>query len=72
MVSISLEACEVNEIKEGRSPLRIEKIRAGCSYAKITGPKLLQPGEEGAFDVVLNPKIVPTDAKAATAILANL
>ncbi len=54
---------------EGRSPLRIEKIRAGCSYAKITGPKLLQPDEEGTFNVVLNPKIVPTDAKAATAIL---
>lgn len=54
---------------EGRSPLRIEKIRPGCSYAKITGPKLLQPDEEGTFDVVLNPKIVPTDAKAATAIL---
>lgn len=54
---------------EGRSPLRIERIRAGCSYAKITGPELLQPNEEGTFDVVLNPKIVPTDAKAATAIL---
>ncbi len=53
----------------GRSPLRIERIRAGCSYAKITGPKLLQPNEEGTFEVVLNPKIVPTDAKAATAIL---
>ncbi len=53
----------------GRSPLRIEKIRAGCSYAKITGPKLIQPNEEGTFKVVLNPKIVPPDAKAATAIL---
>ena len=53
----------------GRSPLRIERIRAGCSYAKITGPKLIQPNEEGTFEVVLNPKIVPTDAKAATAIL---
>ena len=54
---------------EGRSSLRIEKIRAGCSYAKITGPELLQPNEEGTFDVVLNPKIVPTDTKAATAII---
>ena len=52
----------------GRNPLRIERIRAGCSYAKITGPKLIQPDEEGTFKVVLNPKIVPTDAKAATAI----
>lgn len=54
---------------EGRSPLQIERIRTGCSYAKITGPELLQPNEEGTFDVVLDPKIVPTDAKAATAIL---
>ena len=54
---------------EGRSPLRIERIRAGCSYAKITGPKLMQPNEEGTFKVVLDPKIVPSDAKTATAIL---
>ena len=54
---------------EGRSPLQIERIRAGCSYAKITGPEQLQPNEEGTFEVVLNPKIVPTDARAATAIL---
>ena len=54
---------------KGQSPLRIERIRAGCSYAKITGPELLQPDEEGTFDVVLNPKIVPTDTKAATAII---
>ncbi len=54
---------------EGRSPLQIETIRAGCSYAKITGPELLQPNEEGTLDVVLNPKIVPTDTKAATVIL---
>lgn len=54
---------------EGRSPLQIERIRAGCSYAKITGPETIQPDEEGTFEVVLNPKIVPTDAKAATAIL---
>ncbi len=56
-------------INEGRSPLRIKRIQTGCSYAKITGPELLQPNEEETFDVVLNPKIVPTDAKAATAIL---
>ncbi len=53
----------------GRSPLRIERIRAGCSYAKITGPKLIQPNEEGTFKVVLNPKTVPSDATPATAIL---
>ena len=53
----------------GRSPLQIEKIRTGCSYAKITGPKRLQPDEEGTFEVVLDPKIVPPDAAAATAIL---
>lgn len=54
---------------EGKSPLRVERIRAGCSYAKITGPKLIQPNEEGTFEVVLNPKTVPTNATAATAIL---
>ena len=59
----------VTAINEGRSPLRIERIRTGCSYAKITGPELLQPNEEGTFDVVLDPKIVPPNAKAATAIL---
>lgn len=54
---------------EGKNPLRIERIRAGCSYAKITGPKLIQPNEEGTFEVVLNPKTVPSDATPATAIL---
>ena len=53
----------------GRSPLRIERIRAGCSYAKVTGPKLIQPNEEGTFEVVLDPKTVPPDATTATAIL---
>ena len=54
---------------EGRSPLRIERIRAGCSYAKITGPEMIQPNEEGTFEVVLDPKTVPPDATTATAIL---
>ncbi len=53
----------------GRSPLRIERIRAGCGYAKITGPKLIQSNEEGTFEVVLNPKTVPSNATSATAIL---
>ena len=59
----------VKAINTGRSPLRIERIRTGCSYANITGPKLIQPNEEGTFKVVLDPKTVPSDAKAATAIL---
>ena len=54
---------------EGRSPLKIKRIKAGCPYAKITGPKLIQPNEEGTFKVVLDPEIVPPDATAATAIL---
>ena len=53
----------------GGGTLQIEKIRARCSYAKITGPKLLQPDEEGTFEVVINPQIVPTDATPATAVL---
>ena len=54
---------------EGKKPLRIEKIQTGRGYAKITGPERLQPNEEGTFRVVLDPKIVPPDATATTAIL---
>ncbi len=53
----------------GKTTLKINRIKAGCSYAKITGPELLQPNEEGTFTVVLDPKIVPSDATAATAII---
>ena len=53
----------------GRSPLKITRIQTGCTYAKITGPKLLQPDEEGMFNVVLNPKNVPEKVTTATAIL---
>lgn len=53
----------------GRSPLRIERIQTGCSYAEITGPEMIPPNEEGAFKVVLDPNIVPIDATAATVIL---
>lgn len=54
---------------EGKTTLKINRIKAGCSYAKITGPEMLQPNGEGTFKVVLNPKNVPSDATAATAIL---
>ncbi len=53
----------------GKSKLTIERIETGCSYAKIEGPQVLQPGEEGVFRVVFNPEVLPADAKPATAIL---
>ena len=53
----------------GRSPLRIIRIQTGCTYAKITGPDLLQPDQEGTFEVVINPKNVPQKLTTATAIL---
>ena len=53
----------------GRSPLRIIRIQIGCTYAKITGPDLLQPDQEGTFEVVINPKNVPQKLTTATVIL---
>ena len=53
----------------GKSTLHIQRVHTGCSYAKITGPERIQPNEEAAFHIVLNPEILPTDETSATATI---
>ena len=53
----------------GKSPLQINRIQTGCSYAEIEGPKVIPPDTEGTFQVTLNPQILPADTTSATAIL---
>ena len=53
----------------GRDTLRIQSVHTGCSYAKITGPELIQPDEEAAFHIVIDPEILPTDETSATATI---
>ena len=53
----------------GRDTLRIQRVHTGCSYAKITGPEQIQPNEEAAFHIVINPEILPTDETSATATI---
>lgn len=53
----------------GKNVLRIQSVHTGCSYAKITGPEQIQPGEAAAFHVVVNPEILPADQTSATATI---
>ena len=53
----------------GRDPLHIQRIHAGCSYAEITGPDVIQPDGESTFQIVLNPELLPTDETSATATI---
>ena len=53
----------------GKSPLHIQRVHTGCSYAKITGPEIIQPNTEGTFQIVLNPELLPDDETAATATI---
>ena len=53
----------------GNSPLHINKIQTGCSYADIEGPKVIPPDTERMFKVLLDPQMLPDDTTSATAIL---
>ena len=53
----------------GKSPLHIQRIHTGCSYAEITGPEFIQPNMEDAFQIVLNPELLPDDETLATAAI---
>ena len=53
----------------GKNTLRIQNVHTGCSYAKITGPEQIQPDQEAAFHVVINPEILPADQTSATATI---
>ena len=50
----------------GKSPLHIQSIHTGCSYAEITGPEVIQPDTEATFQIVLNPELLPDDETSAT------
>ena len=53
----------------GKDPLRIQSVHTGCSYAKITGPDVIQPDAKETFRITVNPEILPTDETSATAII---
>ena len=53
----------------GRSPLHIQSVHTGCSYAEITGPERIQPDTEATFQIVLTPELLPDDETSATATI---
>ena len=50
----------------GKSPLRIQSVHTGCSYAEITGPEVIHPDTDGMFQIVINPETLPADETSAT------
>lgn len=53
----------------GKSPLRIQNVHTGCSYAEITGPEHIQPDTDGTFQIVINPETLPDHETSATATI---
>ena len=53
----------------GKSPLRIQSVHTGGSYAEITGPEVLQPDTDGTFQIVINPETLPDHETSATATI---
>ncbi len=53
----------------GRTTLHIQRIQTGCSYAEITGADVIQPDEESAFQIAINPALLPTDETSVTAAI---
>ena len=53
----------------GKNTHRIQSVYVGCSYAKITGPEQIRPDEAAAFQIVVNPEILPADETSATATI---
>ena len=53
----------------GKNTLRIQRVHTGCSYAKITGPEHIRPGEAAAFHITITPEILPADQTTATATI---
>ncbi len=50
----------------GKSPLHIQRVHTGCSYAEITGPAFIQPNTEDTFQIVINPETLPDEETSAT------
>lgn len=53
----------------GKTTLHIQRIQTGCSYAEITGADVIQPDEESAFQIAINPALMPTDETSVTAAI---
>ena len=53
----------------GTSPLHIQSVHTGCSYAEITGPERIQPDTEATFRIRLTPELLPADETSATATI---
>ena len=50
----------------GKSPLHIQNVHTGCSYAEITGPEIIQPDTEATFQIRLTPELLPDAETSAT------
>lgn len=53
----------------GGTTLHIQRIQTGCSYAEITGADVIQPDEESAFQIAINPELLPTGETSVTAAI---
>lgn len=53
----------------GRNLVNITRIKTGCSYVEIQGPKVIPPNNEASFNVLLDPQFMPDISSTATAIL---
>ena len=53
----------------GKSPLHIQSVHTGCSYAEITTPEIIQPGTETTFQIRLTPELLPDAETSATATI---
>ena len=53
----------------GKSPLHIQNVHTGCSYAEITGPERIQPDTETTFQIRLTPELLPADETSSTATI---
>ena len=51
----------------GKSLLRIQSVHTGSSYLDITGPEAVQPDAAAAFQIRLNPELLPDAETPATA-----
>ena len=53
----------------GGTTLHIQRIQTGCSYAEITAADVIQPDEESAFQIAINPALLPSDETSVTAAI---
>lgn len=55
----------------GKSPLHIQSVHTGCSYAELTAPEIIQPDTEATFQIRLTPELLPDAETSATATIST-